>query len=80
MTDGYVRRQERLEDLFILYNALPVYRGAYGKKAPSFKKLTEHRRKNKNLPNIDENTMKLWKDIQKEVQNNEQRVLEKAEG
>ncbi len=56
MFEGYVRRQERLEDLFIINCALPTYRGAYGRKAPSYKKLTAHRTKHNKIGNIDEGT------------------------
>ena len=45
MFDGYLRRYDALEDLMIINCALPTYRGAYGRKAPTYKKLTKHRRK-----------------------------------
>lgn len=61
--DGYVRRQERLEDLFIINCALPTYRGAYGKKAPSYKKLTAHRIKSRKIGEIDEDTQNYWRGI-----------------
>lgn len=63
MFDGYVRRHERLEDLFIVNCALPTYRGAYGKKAPSYKKLTAHRVKHDKVGGIDEETQKYWREI-----------------
>jgi hypothetical protein len=66
MFDGYIRRQERLEDLFILYSALPTYRGAYGRKAPSYRKLTQHRRKNGNPVQMDENLAEYWEPILRE--------------
>lgn len=61
--DGYVKRQERLEDLFICYCALPTYRGAYGKKAPSYKRLTAHRVKRRKVGEIDEDTQNFWRGI-----------------
>lgn len=63
MFEGYIRRQERLEDLFIINCALPTYRGAYGRKAPSYKKLTAHRTKHNKIGNIDEDTQQYWRDI-----------------
>lgn len=67
LLDGYMTRQERIEDLLICMVTLPIYRGAYGKKAPTFAKLTEHRRRNKakRLPEVDNETLLLWEDIQK---------------
>ena len=65
MFDGYVRRQERLEDLFIIYCAMPVMRGPL-KKPPSYKKLTAHRRKrNTAVGEIDKETQDYWRDILK---------------
>ena len=63
MFEGYVRRQERLEDLFIINCALPTYRGAYGRKAPSYKKLTAHRTKHNKVGEIDEDTQNQWRKI-----------------
>lgn len=63
MYDGYVRRHERLEDLFIVNCALPTYRGAFGKKAPSYKKLTAHRSKQTKVGEIDEETQQYWREI-----------------
>lgn len=65
MFEGYVRRQERLEDLFIINCALPTYRGAYGKKAPSYKRLTAHRAKHVRVGEIDEGTQQYWREILK---------------
>jgi hypothetical protein len=65
MFEGYVRRQERLEDLFIINCALPTYRGAYGKKAPSYKRLTAHRAKHVRVGEIDEDTQQFWREILK---------------
>ena len=63
--DGYVRRQERLEDLFIIYCAMPAMRGPL-KKPPSYKKLTAHRRKrNTAVGEIDKETQDYWRDILK---------------
>ena len=68
MLDGYQRRRERLEDLFILYCALPTYR-AHWKKAPTFQKLTEHRRHDKRVPGIDEAKLDVWRSIQEVIKN-----------
>jgi len=65
MFDGYVRRHERLEDLFIVYSALPTYRAAWGKKAPTYKKLTEHRSAHRKIGEIDEETQNYWRNILK---------------
>lgn len=67
MYDGYLRRQDRLEDLFILYCALPTYRGAYGKKAPSYRTLTKHRQKHGRVGRIDEASEAYWKSVLREV-------------
>ena len=61
--DGYVRRYERMEDLFIINCALPEYRCHYGKKAPSYKKLTSHRAKHNRVGEIDEATQDYWREI-----------------
>ena len=65
LTDGYMRRREALEDMFILYSALPTYQGHFGKKAPSYKKLTAHRRKNYATADIDDKLAEYWRDILK---------------
>ena len=65
MVDGYIRRQERLEDLFIVNCALPTYRCYLGKKAPSYKKLTEHRSRRGKVGEIDEETQSFWRGILK---------------
>jgi hypothetical protein len=65
MFDGYVRRSEHLEDLFIVYCAMPTMRGQV-KRPPSYKKLTSHRRKrNTAAGEIDEDTQAYWRDILK---------------
>lgn len=62
--EGYLRRYERLEDLFIIDCALPAYRAAYGKKAPSYKKLTSHRKKRQGpVEKIDDETETYWKKV-----------------
>jgi len=63
--DGYIRRDERIEDLFILYCGLPAMRGPL-KNPPSYRKLTAHRR-NRNDPagEIDEATQNKWREILK---------------
>jgi len=63
--DGYMRRRETLEDLFIIYCAMPVMRGPV-KKPPSYKKLTAHRRKhNPKVGDIDEDMQNFWRPILK---------------
>ncbi len=67
MFDGYVRRHERLEDLFIIYCAMPAMRGPL-RKPPSYKKLTAHRRKrNATAGEINKETQDYWRDILKNV-------------
>ena len=64
LTDGYRRRYERLEDLFILHVALPVYRAAYGRKAPTYRKLTAHRHRTPGyIGTIDPETAAKWRKI-----------------
>lgn len=63
MLAGWQRRYERLEDLFIINVALPVYRGAYGKKAPSYRKLTAHRRNTRRFKEIEQSEIEKWRDI-----------------
>ena len=63
--DGYIRRQERLEDLFIINCALPAYRVGWGKKAPDYKKLTAHRTQRGRVGEIDEETQNFWRGILK---------------
>ena len=64
MFDGYLRRYDALEDLMIINCALPTYRGAYGRKAPTYKKLTKHRRKrNGPVPKMDETEAAYWRSI-----------------
>lgn len=62
MVDGYVRRFQRLEDLLIINCALPAYRAAYGKKAPTYEQLTAHRKENgtAEIGRIDEETEAYW--------------------
>lgn len=67
LIDGYKRRYERLEDLLIINCALPIYRGHFGKKAPSYRKLTAHRRVNRTVAQIDEDEVKKWSQILNEV-------------
>lgn len=65
MVDGYVRRFQRLEDLLIINCALPAYRAAYGKKAPTYEQLTAHRKENgaTKIGSIDEETEAYWRPI-----------------
>lgn len=67
MLDGWRRRYERLEDLFIAYVAMPVYQGAYGKKAPTYKQLTRHRQSTRRVQDIEEAELEQWRDIFNEV-------------
>lgn len=65
MFDGYVRRYEHLEDLFILNCAMPAQKGPL-KRPPSYKKLTSHRKKREIAASeIDEETQKFWRKILK---------------
>lgn len=64
LTDGYQRRYERLEDLFIINIALPIYRAAYGRKAPSYRKLIAHRNRAPGyIGTIDPETAAKWRKI-----------------
>jgi hypothetical protein len=67
MLDGYLRRRETLEDLFIVNCALPTYRAFFGRKAPTYKDLTAHRRRKNpephELPPIDPALVAKWKPI-----------------
>lgn len=63
LTDGYIRRTERLEDLFIIYSALPVYQSFAGNKAPTYKKLTAHRKRNHDNATLSEEDLKKWREI-----------------
>lgn len=64
LEDGYLRRYNRLEDLFIIYCALPIYNVFY-KKAPTYRELTAYRSKQRRgpLPPIDPELVKKWKPI-----------------
>lgn len=65
---GYMRRRDALEDLFIVYSALPTYQSQLGRKAPSYRRLTAHRRRrnsfNRQLPDKE---VQYWKQIIKEA-------------
>lgn len=73
LVDGYMRRRDALEDLFIIYSALPTYRGTC-KKAPSYKQLTSHRRRNKPVAKIDPETEAYWLNILKGGDNNAKKL------
>ncbi len=60
---GYRRRYEIMEDLLILHVALPVYRGAWGRKAPTYKKLTAHRTQWRKVGEIDAETAEYWRGV-----------------
>lgn len=63
LINGYIRRYQHLEDLFIINCALPAYRAAYGNKAPSYKQLTAHRnmaRSGKTPDHLDKETEAYW--------------------
>lgn len=68
MLDGWRRRHEILEDLFIINCALPTYRAAYGEKAPGYRKLTAHRRNTRRIKDMDEQVVARWGKIFNEVQ------------
>ena len=63
LVDGYKRRQEAMEDLFIIYGALPVYQMQLGKKAPTYKKLTAHRRRLHNVADITPEEEAYWRKV-----------------
>lgn len=64
MVSGYVRRYQRLEDLFIVHCALPTYRGAFGKSAPTYEQLTAHRHQvNEKVVQMDAKTEAYWREI-----------------
>lgn len=67
LTDGYVRRREALEDLFIIYSAMPAYQCHMGRKAPSYKKLTAHRNHSHLVADIPEEEQNRWRDILKNI-------------
>lgn len=71
LTVGYQRRRDAMEDMFIIYSALPTYQSAYGKKAPTYQKMTEHRRHNKSISGIDDKTVEYWEKILEEARNAE---------
>jgi len=57
-----------MEDLFIIYIALPIYRAAYGRKAPSYKKLTAHRHSTPGyIGTIDPETAAKWRKILRSI-------------
>ena len=63
LINGYIRRYQHLEGLFIVNCALPAYRAAYGNKAPSYKQLTAHRNMTqhaKTPDHLDEETEAYW--------------------
>lgn len=63
LTEGYIRRKESLEDMFILYSALPSYQSSgFIKKVPTYKDLTKYRKNNKQIPNIASELIDFWKD------------------
>lgn len=68
MLDGYERRREQLEDLFILFSAIPI-RQALSSKPKSgkalYEEMTRYRRRSQygGLPPIDPALVAKWKDI-----------------
>lgn len=48
MMEGWQRRYERMEDLFITWAAYPQYQVANPKKCPPLKKFFAHRKKESN--------------------------------
>ncbi len=64
LTRGYLRRRDAEEDLFIAYSALPTYQTQMGRKAPTYQKLTAHRRKRQHvggLPAIPQDELEKWR-------------------
>ncbi len=69
LVNGYIRRRDALEDMFICYCALPVYQTKLRKKAPSYKDLTAHRRTRDTAKVIPAEEIEYWKQIIKEAEN-----------
>ena len=65
---GYLRRKDSLEDLLICYSALPQYQ-MHMKHAPSYRKLTAHRRNRGANRQLDQEEVVRWKEILKEAKN-----------
>ena len=65
---GYLRRRDSLEDLMICYSALPQYQ-MHMKHAPSYKKLTAHRRNRNATRQMAAEDVQYWKNIIKEAKN-----------
>ena len=65
---GYLRRKDKLEDLMICYSALPVYQ-MHMKHAPSYKKLTAHRRNRNANRQMAAEDVQYWKNNIKEAKN-----------
>ena len=63
---GYLRRRDSLEDLMICYLALPQYQ-MHMKHAPSYKKLTAHRRNRNANRQMAAEDVQYWKNIIKEA-------------
>ena len=63
---GYMRRRDAMEDLFICYSALPQYQ-MHMKHAPSYKKLTAHRRNRNANRQMAAEDVQYWKNIIKEA-------------
>lgn len=63
---GYLRRRDSLEDLMICYSALPQYQ-MHMKHAPSYKKLTAHRRNRNANRQMAAEDVQYWKNIIKEA-------------
>lgn len=68
LTAGYSRRRDMLEDMFIVYSALPTYQTQLGKKAPSYQKLTAHRKKRQKAVG-DIQDVDFWRDVIEEGSN-----------
>lgn len=66
---GYLRRRDLLEDLLICYSALPIYQMHMKKHAPSYKKLTAHRRNRNANRQMAAEDVQYWKNIIKEAKN-----------
>lgn len=68
MFEGYIRRQERLEDLFILYCAYPTYQSSMRiRHPPSIRKLLAYRRKRPGrVDQMDDARADHWRKVLKE--------------
>ena len=57
--EGWKRRHTILEDLFIIYGALPAYRSNFLKRPPKYEDLTRHR--TEQGAEIDQQLLEFWR-------------------